>query len=355
MRFVASALERAFPKALFAIALGNNDVPCGDYRSANGSEYLASVARIWAPLVDRDGAAPDFVASFSRGGHYTARLPVRGLRLVVLNTVVLSSQYEGSCDGSDFNNVTNELRWLVGTLRATPPGTRNVVMMHIPPGYDAFSTEYIRGLLAWPFLERRSNAVLVRALADPSDRVAYAIAGHAHRFDFRLAAQVPVVVLGSLSPIYRNSPAFYALHVARDGTLTDVDAYGFDEGTQTWSSAHSFDRRWGVDGINAASLARLHARLANLPAARAVWDRQANGWPTDQMESPGTWAGDWWRVAWCAQDLTLPNFAQCAGIERGTRIVIFGAVVAAVAILLAIIVVRLRVVKRPGRAGRAFE
>lgn len=208
MRWIAVALERAFPTAQFAIPLGNNDIPCGDYKSDDGSTYLGTLARVWNPLVNRDGAAPGFAASFVRGGYYTLRLPVRGMRLVVLNTVLLSSEYRGECAGDHNQAASEELAWLRTTLRDTPRGTRNVVMMHVPPGYDAFSTDYVRGFLSWPFLKRRYNAELVGALAAPADRVAYAIAGHAHRFDFRLAGTVPVIVLGSLSPIYVNNPAF---------------------------------------------------------------------------------------------------------------------------------------------------
>ncbi|MGC1380385.1 MAG: hypothetical protein WA814_05105, partial [Candidatus Baltobacteraceae bacterium] len=57
MRRIAAAFGRAYPKAQFAIALGNNDAACGDYRSSDASPYLAAVARIWAPLVERRGAA----------------------------------------------------------------------------------------------------------------------------------------------------------------------------------------------------------------------------------------------------------------------------------------------------------
>ncbi len=134
MRWIAGTLKRAFPKAQFAVALGNNDTPCGDYRSDDGGTYMAALARVWAPLVNRYGASPGFEASFVRGGYYTVRLPIRGLRLVVLNTVLMSNEYGGDCAGDDYQAATQELSWLRMTLRATPSGTRNVVMMHVPPG-----------------------------------------------------------------------------------------------------------------------------------------------------------------------------------------------------------------------------
>ncbi|HET6275646.1 MAG TPA: metallophosphoesterase [Candidatus Cybelea sp.] len=344
MRWIAAMLGRAFPKAQFAIAAGNNDVPCGDYRSANGSAYLRSVASIWAPLVNRHGAAPGFAASFARAGHYTASLPVHGLRLVVLNTVLFSSQYRGNCGAGDARAPSAELSWLNATLRTTPSGTRNVVMMHVPPGFDAFSTEYVRGFLAWPYLKPRYTNELVGALASPENRVVYAIAGHAHRFDFRLAGDVPIVVLGSLSPLFDNNPAFYALKIAPDGSLGDVDLYALDGRSAAWMPPRSFDRTWGVRSLDGASLALLHARLAQEPEMRRQWDLQNIGWAPDRATLRGTWERDSWRVAWCAQRLPIANFAECAGIGNRVRIlpVLLAAAAAAVMLLIVLAVVRAR-------------
>lgn len=348
MRWIARALERAFPKAQFALALGNNDVPCGDYRSDAGSAYLVGLARVWSPLVDRDGAAPDFAASFARGGYYTVRLPVRGLRLVVLNTVLLSNEYRGGCAGDDYQAASQELAWLRTTLQATPRGVRNIVMMHAPPGVDAFSTDYLHGFLTWPFLKARYNGALVGALAARGDRVAFAIAGHAHRFDFRLAGGVPIVVIGSLSPIYGNNPAFYALRVSADGLLGDISTYAFDESILKWLPSRSFDDTWDVRRIDALSLLRLHARLANFPAMRAQWDEQANGWPTDPNVALGIWHGNRWRVAWCAQSLVIADFARCARIAaRVTALhVLIGVVVAVVVVTMLVVMLRSRMTGR---------
>jgi hypothetical protein len=346
MRWIAAAFNRAFPKARFAIALGNNDSPCGDYRSANGSAYLAAVARAWTPLVNRYGASPDFESSFARGGHYTATLPLRGLRLVVLNTVLLSNLYGGDCAGRHFPAAADELDWLRTTLHKSR--TRNVVLMHIPPGFDAMSTQYVRGFLAWPFLKPQYNNALIDALAAPSDRVAYAIAGHTHRFDFRLARSVPVIVAGSISPIYGNNPAFYALRISSDGSLRDIVVYSFDEWAQAWSPPSSFNRTWNKDRLDAASLARLHARLTSA-SARALWSRQANGW-ISRPDRRG-WGGRWWRVYWCAQDLSVSNFSQCAGIQRRGQILgtLVAAIAAGVTVLGLVIFWRMRMLKRPPR------
>lgn len=313
MRSIASILGRAFPKARFAITLGNNDFPCGDYRSGR-SRYLDRVAHIWKPLVDRDGASPGFETSFSRGGYYTASLPLPGLRLVVLNTVPFSTEYRGPCRGGG-DPTSAEMTWFAKVLRDTPAGTRNVVMMHIPPGFDAFATEYVRGFIAWPFLKPRYSRALLDTIQRSRGSIPFAVAGHTHRFDFRLARGVPIVGLGALSPIYDNNPTYYALHVTPEGGLRDIDDYVFDESRQAWLPARSFDRTWGLARVDGSTLAQLHERIGAAPDARATWNRQASGWSSAVDDPYEPW-GINWRVAWCVQTFLGPDFGSCAGIER---------------------------------------
>jgi hypothetical protein len=347
MRVIASAFERTFPHAEFAIAMGNNDAPCGDYRSAANSAYLASVARIWEPLVNRGGAAPDFAASFGRYGHYTSAVPGLRLRLVVLNAIPFSIEYAGTCAGDAAHAAAREAAWLQSTLSRSPPDERNVIMMHIPPGFDAFATQYVHGFLAWPYLKPAYSAWLASVLRASANHVAYAIAGHAHRFDFRLDGSVPIVVLGSISPIYGNNPAFYRVRVGADGALRDIDTFAYDEATAAWLPGRSFARTWGVDAIDAPSLARIHARLAADAAMRRQWNAQANGWPSDVVRR-GIW-GRWWRISWCAQTTLTAGFQACAGIERRVALARLALVVAALAMAAAVIVLGTRLARRDRR------
>lgn len=329
MGLIAGAFARAFPNARFAVALGNNDAPCGDYHSALRTPYLRTVARIWAPLVDRGGTAPDFERSFARTGSYTANLPLPGLRLVVLDDVPLSALYSGDCaDGIAFAPA-EELAWLHAALATTPPGTHNVVMMHVPPGYDAFSTERTRGFFPWPFLSADANDAVLRALSNPDERVRFGIAGHAHRFDFRFAGSVPIVVFGSLSPVYHNNPAFYALDVGADGEPLDVRTFAFDEWTQAWQPERSFDRKWRVTSLDAASLQAVHVRLGRDDAMRRAWDAASSAWPSNWGIAWGDW-GSRWLIPWCAQAFTRDGFTECAGLSA--RAISFRAALAAISI-----------------------
>ena len=69
--FLALQFDAAFPTALFVNTIGNNDSYCGDYASSPNSPFLAHMAKAWEPpLVNRNGAAPVFAASFASTGHY---------------------------------------------------------------------------------------------------------------------------------------------------------------------------------------------------------------------------------------------------------------------------------------------
>lgn len=316
VRRIAQSFARTFPHAQFVVALGNNDAPCGDYASDLNGRFLRAAAKVWAPLVDRKNSSPRFADEFARRGYYTVALPAQRMRIVVLDTVFFSAEYRGVCGGRRSGAPAAETAWLRALLGSTPPGVRNAIVMHVPPGYDAFSTEVTRGFVPWPFMQPSDSAALLDAIGAPDDRVAFGIAGHAHRFDFRLAGGVPIVVLGALSPIYRNAPAFYALHVGNEGELHDVDAYAFDAATRRWSAARSFDREWNVSRIGAAELAGIHARLSADPAMRRAWGAMSVAWVRGLPRPLRVWNDATWRIPWCAQTVTGSGFAQCAGIER---------------------------------------
>jgi hypothetical protein len=334
VRGIAQAFGRAFPHAQFVVALGNNDAPCADYASDLNGRFLRAAAKAWAPLVDRRNSSPGFSGEFARRGYYAIALPAQHLRIVVLDTVFFSAEYRGLCGGRRSDAPAAETAWLRDLLASTPPGVRNAIVMHVPPGYDAFSTEVTHGFVPWPFMQPVDSAAMLDAIGAASDRVAFGIAGHAHRFDFRLAGGVPIVVLGAVSPIYRNAPVFYALHVGSGGELRDVDAYAFDAATRRWSAAHSFDREWKVSRIGGPELARIHARLAADPGMRRAWGAMSVAWVGSLPPPLRVWNDATWRIPWCAQTVMGRGFAQCAGIER--RALAGRALVVAVAVLAAI-------------------
>jgi hypothetical protein len=272
IRNIARSLNRAFPRAQFLVTLGNNDDPCGDYHSEVGGPYAREIARAFAPLVDRNGSAPDFERRFAEGGYYTARLP-GGVRAVVLNSVLWSFVYRGSCQQHASDPGAAEQRWFARALQGGP----SVVVMHVPPGFDAQSTTVARRIVAVPFLSGRNDAAFRKTLREHANDIGFILGAHTHRYDFRVPGDVPMLIASSLSPVYRNNPAFYALTVA-GSTLVDAVPYVDRLRDDGWIREPSFDATYGTKMLDAGQLRAASDRIAADTSLRATWVAAYDVW-----------------------------------------------------------------------------
>lgn len=327
MARIVRAFDRAFPRAQFVIVPGNNDDPCGDYRTTAGTRYFAYVAHLWAPLVNRNGAAPEFERTFAHYGWYRARSPLHGVEFLALNSVYWSIVYR-QCGALPFDPAQQQLKWLQRTLGATSPGQRAVLVMHIPPGVDAHSTYLTHRLLVVPFWRPGITDRFVNLLQQRHSAVAFAIAGHVHRADFRFFGGVPIVITPSISPIYDNNPAFLRLDVSPAGELLNFTPIYYDDMLGEWQTASSFDRTFGIQSFSAPDLAWLHERLADDARLRAEWSRLYVAYSQKREITHSTW-----RAYWCAQTKTGSAFVDCAGLEERVELLPVAAGVAGVALI----------------------
>ena len=323
---IAHALARAFPHAQFLFAVGNNDDPCGDYRSETGGPYLRDVASVLEPLVNHAGASPGFKASYERGGYYSASLP-GGMRAVVLNSVLWSFVYRGSCQSRSRAPGEAEMAWLRPLLQQGD----NVVVMHMPPGFDPESTTVAHRVLAVPFLASRYDDELRSLFVHDRSHVAFALAGHTHRYDFRAPGGVPMLLASSLSPVYRNAPAFYRLDVDGD-ELHDVVPYTFDRWSGEWTQQTSFDAMFGTRSFSRADLVALSDRLTDDPALRARWIEAYDVWSSRIADITRRW-----QTFRCAQVAVGAAYGSCAGTTRRSFAFVAGAAGVAVIIIVALV------------------
>lgn len=339
IRGIARELNAAFPKAQFLIAVGNNDDPCGDYHSEAEGAYNAAVARVLAPLVDRHGTSPGFTAAYARGAYYTASLP-NGLRGVVTNSVFWSFFYRGSCQINVRDPGSKELQWLSQTLSSG----HNVLVMHMPPGYDPESTTDTHRLLPIPFLRGQYDAELRALLDQDRDNVPFAIAGHTHRYDFRIPGGVPMLIASSLSPIYNNEPAFFRLDV-NGTTLQDVAPYTYDFDLG-WIPQQSFDRMFGANAFTAPDLFDVSRRIANDPALRSQWMQAYDVWGYAMNDV----TDHRWQTYRCAQVAFGEAYARCAGtyVRSATNLIVIAALLIIVVVSAGVLIVTWR---RPTRSS----
>lgn len=302
IRSIASKLDEAFPNAQFLFVTGNNDDPCGDYRSEAGGSYNREVARIFAPLVNRHGASPQFAKEYARGAYYTAALP-NGTRAVVANSVFWSFFFRGSCQASTRDPGGKEMKWLAQALSVG----ENVLVMHVPPGYDPESTTTAHRILAVPFLRAQFDGKMRALLERDRSHVPFAIAGHTHRYDFRLPGGVPMLVAASLSPIYDNEPAFFQLDVGNE-MLQDVVPYTYDPDLG-WTRQQSFNQMFGTKSFNAPELEALSDRIFNDPDVRKRWIAAYDVWGYSVQDV----AVHRWETYRCAEIAFGDAYARCAG------------------------------------------
>jgi hypothetical protein len=328
---IARRLNRAFPRAQFVLALGNEDSACGDYGLAPDSEFLREVTAAWAPLVNRNGAAPDFRRTFAHDGFYTASLPVPGLHAIVVDDVFWSPRYRARC-GTAGTVVTDSMAELETALKANHE--RVWVLFHIPPGVDAFSSALIAHRTAIvPFLAPDLRDRFLAALSESRDRIALAVAGHTHKFAYRIVnatdpRPLPMLLVPSISPIFENAPSFVTAAVSADGTLRNVEEVSYVNGV--WRAIGGMPSL-GVDDFSGPQLVALQDRLTREPQLRATFERLYEGGAPPEITDRN------WGIYWCsATAFATEAFRDCTNdggfsliTRRGLIVLLVPAVIVA--------------------------
>ena len=337
---LARRFNAVFPHAQFVMTLGNEDADCGDYAIAADSTLLRAVADAWEPLVNRNGAAPNFRRTFSHDGFYTARLPVNGLRAVVVDDAFWSPFYRNLC-GPHADPTTATLADLE---RALAPSTteRRWLVMHIPPGIDASSTlRLAKHLAIVPFLRPDPRERLLALVAEPTRHVDLIATGHAHRFAYRIidrpgSTSIPLLISPAISPIYDNNPSFLTADVAVDGRILNLEEHSRVRGT--WQDVGGLGSL-GASEFSGPALTALQHRLTREPALRETFSRLYTGGTRWREINESNW-----RSYWCvATEFTSTGFRDCVnegGFSFLTRrgVIVVGVAFAGVLVVLGLIV-----------------
>ena len=164
---IGNLFARAFPAAQFVATLGNNDSSCGDYVPAPDSPFLRTVTQTWAPLVNRASADPGFARTFAHDGFSEVRLPRAGA------TAVTPDDNSWSVRAKPCGTEPSERAATLAELKrslATGNG-RRWVLLHIPPGIDAFSSVQIsHNTIALPLLDPSVRDQFEAAAGDSARR-----------------------------------------------------------------------------------------------------------------------------------------------------------------------------------------
>jgi hypothetical protein len=299
-------------------SIGNNDSGCGDY--GMDTQFQRSAARSWAPLAQRGGGAPGFVAAFDSGGYYTARPPAAGVTLVMMNDVYWSRSYDPAC-GPDRGDA--ELAWLGHTLDSVRAQRgRAWLAAHIPPGIDIYSS--LKGtpvlMMDTSVAARYDSTVLANA-----DVVALQLTGHTHMNEFRVyatgAGGVPDVGIPAVTPLFYNNPGFLAMRLGPSGDVLDYTAYaltraqaapGFPAG---WGPLFDFGATYRQSAVTGAALLSAATLIARDSTVRAAWERNYSGGSAGQNPTPSNWISYWCGI----RNLDASSFQACLQAGAGTE------------------------------------
>lgn len=275
--FVTRELQREFGAPVLA-AIGNNDSECGDYRISVNSPFLAAEADQLSVLKEQ----PEAKATFQFGGFFSVPHPtVPNQDIIVLNSVFWSKSYS-SCVSNSGDPGSAELDWLSWKLYAAKIRHRGVTLiMHIPPGMDAFSSAKGKSCnKAVPFWMDRYATRFSALMQSYSDIVQLVFAGHTHMDDFRVletdAPLLAVKITPAVSPIFGNNPGFTILsYDVRTAAVSDLTAFFIPLSSQApqWTKEYQFSAAYGTGAFNPASAAAVAAEIRADGAARQAFEK----------------------------------------------------------------------------------
>lgn len=218
--FVIDALSGALPGKPVLVALGNNDSSCGDYAIEPGGDFLAATMKMVEAAVGADLLTVDFEKTYRAGGYYEVRHPtVRNAKILVLNDVMWSRNYENRCGSTGLAEARNQLEWLKTKLvEQSASGGIVWIVHHIPWGIDAYSTLQSQSdrceARVVPFLRGDVSDELFPLIRRHARTIAASFSAHTHYDDFRLLPDdtgAPVIVdklVPAISPIFGQDPGF---------------------------------------------------------------------------------------------------------------------------------------------------
>ncbi len=314
--FVNLMIAQAFPKAPLIATLGNNDSDCNDYQLTPGADILAPVGAD-LPAIAGDPAA---LADFKAGGYYLTPHPtVPKVDFVVLS-IFWSHKYLNAC-GNGADPAQAQLAWLSGMLaQEAASGRKAILLMHIPPGIDGFSTYHAKGAkiaTQWTSDGKLLDA-FVKLTGQYRAQLIGGFAGHTHMDEFRVVADnAPIVairVAPSVTPWDGNNPAFTVVdYDPADGSTLDYSVARYDGGQ--FPIEYRFSKAYGPKRYDAANLATLAQRVLKDTGTRASFGEfYATGTPT-----PAARAGSWQYFGCALSALRVSAYRSCLGSVNSGR------------------------------------
>ncbi len=272
LKVILNALNRIsakYNKPIFYLP-GNNDALAGDYFSFSDSMHRTplSLVRTGATFFPNPsmGGIPGMVSDpHAALGFYSAR-PVKGLRLIALNTVIYNAWFE-AVDGSTQKSDGNvQMSWLRAQLAdAEASGEKVYLAMHVPPGTNAYDNTTM-----WTELNNNQNwqNTFLGLTTRYQGTIAGILYGHTHMDEVRrlydtTGARITEVAIScpGVTPQHKNNPGFKVVQYdATSKELMDFTTYFTTPTATVWGdSSYTFSKVY-----SSAPGASIYDRLSSL-------------------------------------------------------------------------------------------
>jgi hypothetical protein len=270
--FITLVISKRFPNIPVYPALGNNDSYCGDYKIEPAGQFLAKTSQTWKSLIKGKSNMDSFLQTFPVSGSYVISVPgSTSHRIIVLNTIFLSRNYENSCGDSQANPAQDELAWFEAQLQKAAAAKEKVwLLYHILPGIDVFATvdSHQFGNPTLNFMPSY-NQQFLDLMNRYSPIIINSFVGHTHMDSFQLVGQgiakkatSMVTITPAISPIYYNNPEFKVFTYNRQSfALIDYSTYYMNLGDNaknnfpvSWNKEYSFSTTYGRSSLDPLSL-----------------------------------------------------------------------------------------------------
>lgn len=246
---------------------GNNDGLAGDYFSfadARQKTALQLVPEIHNPypalnVSEHCGQPPCLLADpHPKMGYYSAR-PIKGLRLIGLNTILWGATYWPVDGVSQMEAGNTQMLWLAEQLKqAAAAGDKVHLLMHIPPGVDAYAaakgsaTPLMWASLPAPGLTWQDQ--FLGLINHYSATVTGLFYGHTHMDELRLlmdrtgntAREVAISAPG-ITPLDSNNPGFKLVFFEPQTkeVIDFITLYTTPSATSWGDASYQFSRVYG--------------------------------------------------------------------------------------------------------------
>ncbi|MFO0888171.1 MAG: metallophosphoesterase [Isosphaeraceae bacterium] len=278
IRYLAAEFRRRFADVPVLPTLGNDDSYCGDYLIEPAGPFLAMFAEAWAPLLGPRVDPSAFRETFGRGGYFSTPLPgLKDHRLIVLNSVYCSVNYDNACGRSIRTPALDQFRWLEQALAQSRAAGESVwLLTHISPGINSYNSaeEVARGGSPVTFWQPELRSRFLQLVREYRSTLRIAFTGHTHMDDFRVLRLdgepvLPIKIAPAVSPIFGNNPGYQVYQFDRaTGRVLNYQTYYLtnlpDAGRPApspvpgrWAVEYDFRAAYGLAELSARAFARL--------------------------------------------------------------------------------------------------